>query len=112
MKGSCLCGAVADQTSGDPTSFIFDHCSRCRKSSGSAFKAEIWVKTAAFQWVSGEALAKIYEAPIRRKPPGYRRAFCTLCGGPVPTVDFEAVSGVDRHRHPLLPASSRKGRRR
>ena len=86
MKGSCLCGAVTFEATGTPTFFVFDHCSRCRKSSGSAFKA----------------------APIRKAPPGYRRAFCAICGGPVPTVDTEAVNipaGTLDDDPPLLPQS-------
>jgi hypothetical protein len=35
MKGSCLCGAVRYEVTGTPTAFDLDHCSRCRKSSGS-----------------------------------------------------------------------------
>jgi hypothetical protein len=37
--------------------------------------------------VTGTSLIKTYEAPVRVKPPGYRRTFCGVCGGPVPTVD-------------------------
>jgi hypothetical protein len=92
MKGSCLCGAVTYETAGRPISFVFDHCSRCRKASGSAFKAEILVEAADFRWVSGQALVKLYEAPIRKTPPGYRSAFCTVCGGPVPIVDDRVIN--------------------
>src|SRR6516162_5611017 len=35
----------------------------------------------------GGSLVKAYEAPVRIKPPGYRRTFCEVCGGPLPTVD-------------------------
>jgi hypothetical protein len=88
MNGSCLCGAVRYKVTGIPTAFDVDHCSRCRKSSGSAFIAELVFKAAVeFEWISGRSLVKTYEAPVRRKPPGYRRTFCTVCGGPLPTVD-------------------------
>jgi hypothetical protein len=56
MNGSCLGGAVTYETTGRPLAFDFDHCSRCRKSSGSAFKAEILVKAVDFRWASGQPL--------------------------------------------------------
>jgi hypothetical protein len=72
---------------GTPTAFDLDHCSRCRKSSGSAFKAELIFDVMGFEWVSGGTLVRTYEAPVREKRPGYRRTFCTVCGGPLPTVE-------------------------
>src|SRR5262245_12716982 len=87
MKGSCLCGAVKYQLTGNPTAFDLDHCSRCRKSSGSAFKAALIFDAVEFKWASGQTLVRTYEAPVREKRPGYRRTFCIVCGGPVPTVD-------------------------
>jgi len=30
-------------------------------------------EAAKFEWVSGRSLVKTYEAPVRVKPPGYRR---------------------------------------
>ena len=92
MKGSCLCGAVRYEVTGIPTAFDLDHCSRCRKSSGSAFKAELVFKAAGFEWIGGQSLVKTYEASVRRRPPGYRRTFCAVCGGPVPTVDGDIVN--------------------
>ncbi len=85
MKGTCLCGAVQFEVTGTPTAFDLRHCSRCKASSGSAFVAELVFNAAEFQWVSGVSL--INEAPVLAKPPGYRRTFCWVCGGPVPTVD-------------------------
>jgi hypothetical protein len=72
--------------------FDLDHCPRCRKSSGSAFKAELTLKLSEFLWLSGGALVKTWEAPVRDKPPGYRRTFCTICGGPLPTVEADIVN--------------------
>jgi hypothetical protein len=92
MKGSCLCGAVRYEVTGIPTAFDLDRCSRCRKSSGSAFKAELIFEATEFEWVSGGSLVKTYEAPVRNKPPGYRRTFCAVCGGPVPTVDGDIIN--------------------
>ena len=87
MKGTCLCGALRYEVSGTPTAFDLCHCSRCREASGSAFLAELVFNAAEFEWVSGAQLVKTYEAPVRIRPPGYRRTFCGACGGPLPTVD-------------------------
>ena len=86
LTGSCLCGAVRYEASGTATAFDLCHCSLCRKSSGSAFVAELVFDASEFRWASGESLVRTYQAPIRERPPGYRRTFCTVCGGPVPTV--------------------------
>lgn len=91
MKGSCLCGAVRFCVTGIPTAFDLCHCSRCRAASGSAFLAELVVKAAEFEWASGRSLVRTYEAPVRHTPPGYRRAFCTACGAPVPTVNGDII---------------------
>ena len=87
MKGTCLCGAVRYEVMGTPTTFDLCHCSRCREASGSAFLAEVELSEAEIEWVSGAPLVKTYEAPVRMKAPGYRRTFCGVCGGPLPTVD-------------------------
>ena len=87
MKGTCLCGAVRYEVMGTPTAFDLCHCSRCRESSGSAFLGELVFEAAQFEWISGASVVKTYEAPVRVKPPGYRRTFGGVCGGPLPTVD-------------------------
>ena len=91
MKGSCLCGAVRFGVTGTPTAFDLCHCSRCRAASGSAFLAELEFTTAEFEWISGRSLVKTYEAAVRNWPPGYRRAFCPVCGAAVPIVDREII---------------------
>ncbi|WP_394835750.1 GFA family protein [Pendulispora rubella] len=85
MKGSCLCGAVAFEADGPAVDFVLDHCSRCRKATGSAFFAELVVPLARFRWIQGESEVRVYEAPVRETPPGYQRAFCSQCGSPVPS---------------------------
>jgi len=61
------------------------------KASGSAFKAELIFSQAELHRVSGRSFVRTYEAPVRSTPPGYRRTFCALCGGPVPTVDKDTI---------------------
>jgi hypothetical protein len=91
IRGSCLCGAVAFELRGQPIAFGFDHCSRCRKASGSAFAAELICRAADFRWTAGESIVKTYEAPVRETPPGYRRVFCSLCGASVPAIRGDQV---------------------
>ena len=92
MKMSCLCGAVQFEILGSAKYFGFDHCSRCRKATGSAFAAELICNAANFRWIAGSLLVNTYEAPVRISAPGYRRASCTFCGGPVPIVDDREVN--------------------
>ncbi len=91
MKGSCLCGDVQFEVTGRPVRFGFDHCSRCRKSSGSAFAAWLICKRAEFRWLAGESLIRKYAAPVRDTFPGYPRTFCNVCGSPVPDDSEEEV---------------------
>ena len=86
MEGSCLCGAVAFAVDGPGTPIELCHCSRCRKSYGSAFAATFYVERSRLRWTRGEALVRVYDAPIRERPPAYRHAFCAACGSPLPIV--------------------------
>jgi hypothetical protein len=49
-------------------------------------------KPADFRWAAGESLVKVYEAPVRESPPGYRRSFCAVCGCSVPDVRPDAAA--------------------
>jgi hypothetical protein len=84
MGGTCLCGEVAFEFRGPVLEFALDHCSRCRKATGSAFASELVVASDSFRWLRGRASTRVYQAPIVRSPPAYERWFCASCGGPVP----------------------------
>lgn len=45
--GSCLCGRVSYEVSGDFDAFYLCHCSRCQKDTGSAHSAKIFVADCA-----------------------------------------------------------------
>lgn len=76
MTGSCMCGAVRYETTGETFGVIHCHCHSCRKHNGApvvtlaGFKAD----QVAF---SGEE-RRIYESS-----PGVGRAFCGNCGTPL-----------------------------
>jgi hypothetical protein len=91
VRGSCLCGAVRFEIDEVEGPFELCHCSRCRRSTGSAFMAGVWVKRAAFRLLAGEERIAAYDAPILETPPAYRRSFCSTCGSPLPDIasDFE-----------------------
>lgn len=81
-SGSCLCGQVRFEIEGDFDRFFFCHCSRCRKSSGTAHGANLFSATAKVTWLSGEELITQYRVPDAR----FGRAFCSFCGGALPRV--------------------------
>jgi hypothetical protein len=91
IRGSCLCGGVAFEIERAVGPFELCHCSRCRKTSGSAFVAGLGVRVRDFRLLSGADLIRAYEAPIRRHPPAYRVTFCSRCGSPVPSPPPDAT---------------------
>ncbi len=61
------------------------HCSRCRKTSGSAFSTALLTATSSLRWVQGPESITVFALPS-----GFRYAFCRVCGSPMPEPD---VSG-------------------
>lgn len=76
--GKCLCGAVEIKITGDITSIIHCHCSLCRKSSGTAFGTNGFVKLIDFHITKGIENLKRYVFK-----PGKERFFCDTCGSPI-----------------------------
>lgn len=85
IKGSCLCGGVSFGIEGKLTPIQLCHARRCQKFTGSAFSPELAAKKSSLRWIRGEELITVYEAPLLREPPPFRRAFCRVCGSPLPT---------------------------
>ena len=65
FKGSCLCGSVKYELSGEPTRFYHCHCERCRRATGTGHASNIMVKVDNFTWLTGETLLKRYKVPER-----------------------------------------------
>lgn len=80
-KGSCLCGSVAYEISGNIGVFQYCHCSRCRKFTGSAHSANLFVKPEQFRWLKGEDSVGTFE-PDESKY--FTTAFCRRCGSSLP----------------------------
>ena len=81
VKGSCLCGSVTFEIKGPPLAFRYCHCSRCRKASGSAHVANLFVPHNQFTWSTGEPFVNHYKVPDAKT---FAVSFCTRCGSRVP----------------------------
>jgi hypothetical protein len=79
VRGSCLCGDVAWETTGEFDFMSHCHCSRCRKANGAAFSTEVMCDAADFRFTRGRDRVSRFESS-----PGLARAFCQRCGSPVP----------------------------
>lgn len=80
FNGSCICGAVNYRIANPFSFFQYCHCSRCRKTSGSAHAANILVKNEQFQWTQGADKVSTWQHPNA----GFCNAFCTSCGSKLP----------------------------
>lgn len=78
IHGSCLCGGVRYEYSGEFGDITVCHCSDCRKAQGSSGVVAAVVDATCFQWKQGQAPISEYESS-----PGKKRAFCSRCGGPL-----------------------------
>jgi hypothetical protein len=81
VRGSCLCGNVRYEFSGEPFLFNHCHCVQCRKAHGAAFASNLHLKPEQFRWLAGESGVARFESS-----PGVRRSFCSVCGGGVAIV--------------------------
>ena len=81
VAGSCLCGAVKYEISGNLGIFQYCHCSRCRKFTGSAFAANIFVSPTDFRWLQGEDKVGRFELEGAKH---FATCFCQCCGSSLP----------------------------
>lgn len=80
-QGSCLCGQVRYEITGNLGIFQYCHCSRCRKFTGSAFTANILVAPDQFRWLQGEELVRYFTLPEAKH---FATSFCSNCGSSLP----------------------------
>lgn len=81
FKGSCLCGEVVYEIEGPFKIFQYCHCSRCRKSTGSAHGSNLFVPPEQFRWLAGEEFITRYEYPDAKY---FASTFCSQCGSTLP----------------------------
>lgn len=77
INGSCLCGAVKYEISGEVGDIVHCHCKTCRKAHGSAFSSVAAVQDDDFHLLSSDSL-KSYQSSS-----GKHRYFCSNCGSQI-----------------------------
>ena len=106
LKGSCLCGAVQYEATGEPKRFWHCHCTRCRKASGTGHASNIFLQPASLKWLSGQEKVRSFNVPEAKR---FTNAFCETCGARMPrqVKDTDAViipAGSLDVEAPLKPA--------
>jgi hypothetical protein len=81
VNGSCFCEKVSYEITGNMGIFQYCHCSRCRKVTGSAHAANLFVAPDDFQWLSGEENVARYDPPETKY---FATSFCKNCGSSLP----------------------------
>lgn len=81
LRGSCLCGTVRYEVDEPLEHFLYCHCTRCRKATGTAHAANAIVKPGAFRWTAGVDNVTRYDLPTARS---FAASFCRTCGSPMP----------------------------
>jgi hypothetical protein len=81
MKGSCLCSEVEYEITPPFDIFQYCHCERCRKFTGSAHAANIFVPPEQFCWTKGEDKVGRYELADAKY---FATCFCKDCGSSLP----------------------------
>jgi hypothetical protein len=105
LRGSCLCGAVKYEVTGEPTRFFHCHCSRCRKATGTGHASNVFLQPASLKWLCGEEQLRSFKVPEAKR---FTNAFCAMCGGRMPrqVKDTDAVivpAGSLDEEAPLKP---------
>lgn len=81
VDGTCLCGAVKFHIAPPYKTFQYCHCSRCRKVTGSAFGANVFVPVSQFTWTAGEDQVRRHELATAQY---FCTGFCNTCGSSLP----------------------------
>ena len=94
-QGSCLCGRVKYELSGDFQSFFLCYCTRCQKDTGSAHAANLFAKEGSLTWLQGENDIRVY----KHENSLHAKSFCQNCGSALPTF-ADSINSV------VVPAGS------
>ena len=81
LKGSCLCGSVTFQVSGEPKRFYHCHCSRCRKATGTGHASNLFVQPGTLEWLAGQDQIRAFKVPQAIR---FTNNFCGTCGSRLP----------------------------
>jgi len=77
-QASCLCGQVKILIDGAITDIVHCHCSRCRKSTGTAFATNGYVSKEILTLIQGAQVLNFYQASEH-----IRKYFCSHCASPI-----------------------------
>ena len=94
ITGSCLCGSIKFEVSPPSLMFRYCHCTRCRKATGAAHAANLFVPASQLKWLAGESLLRHFDLPGAKR---FALNFCTQCGTRMP----HKVTGTENM---LIPA--------
>lgn len=83
LTGSCLCGSVRYEITGEAQRFYHCHCRRCRKATGTGHGSNVLLKPDSVRWVQGEALLRYYKVPEAER---FATHFCSNCGSLMPRI--------------------------
>jgi len=79
IRASCLCTNVTWELDGPFELMSHCHCSRCRKTHGTAFATYVAAPAAGFRLTGQEHVARWESSP------GFLRCFCRQCGSVIPS---------------------------
>ena len=91
ITGSCLCGEVTYQISGQVKVFQYCHCTRCQKITGSAHASNIIIEPSHFEWLKGESNVGRFELAEAKH---FASSFCKTCGSSLPWITQSAKAMI------------------
>ncbi len=99
LNGSCLCGAVKYEVTGEAKRFYHCYCSRCQKATGAGRASNLFLQPATLRWLCGEGLLASFKVPEAER---FTTVFCATCGSRLPrqAKDSDTV---------MIPAGSLDG---
>ena len=107
-KGSCLCGTVKIEITGDIKAVTHCHCTMCQKAHGAAFASFAASRDEYFSIIEGRSSIKRYESS-----PNYVRTFCIHCGSNIQWIhDSGETSGWSTFAISLLDTPFHKGKQK
>jgi len=81
LSGSCLCGAVKYEATGEPQRFVHCHCSRCRKATGAGHASNLFLQPGSLRWLAGAERIRSFKVPEAKR---FTNSFCATCGSRLP----------------------------
>ncbi|CZR53270.1 probable DUF636 domain protein [Phialocephala subalpina] len=100
-KGSCMCGSINYEFTGEPAAKALCHCTDCQKWSGSIGTSNVGVPRTAFSLVKGKDALKTYDV-VGDSGKINKHYFCSTCGSSLytelevmPELMFIKAGGLD-----------------